>query len=123
MKPYQIILCLLLFFIFINSGCIFDNENDNVPDGDASNLQLSINTDREQYNLSVVDDLIITFELKNIGREKVKVEKRFDLGANLKLYLFDEKNQTINVVVESSTHTIKEEQLNPNSKKQYEING
>ena len=110
-------MCLILFC----SGCIFSNNEYNVDKGDSSNLKITIETNQKQYNISTLTELIIRFALENVGEEKVKVEKRFDTGSNIKLSLFNENNQTIKLITESSTHIIEEVILKPSEKKQFEI--
>lgn len=119
----KLILLFTLFLVFILfCGCIFNENEKNITYGDKDNLELIIESNKQNYNLSSLEELIVKIKLNNTGNEKVKVEKRFDLGANIKLNLYNEQNQTINIVVESSTHTIKEEILKPDSYKYYEFN-
>lgn len=96
------IICLLFLIspLILFCGCIHDSSNTNIPYGNNENLNFEIQSDQEQYSLSSLNKIVIHFVIENIGKDKIRIEKRFDLGANLELSLYDSENNSIDITEE-----------------------
>jgi len=119
MMKMDIVLILIIISLLI-SGCINGN-NDKEILGGQGELDLIIDIENSLYSNTTVY-FNITIQLVNTYYEKVVVEKRFDLGSNIKVYIITPSDNLLTVHVPSSTHSIEKTYLEPNEKKQFQFN-
>jgi len=105
----------------ILSGCINSNQEANIEDGSKDDLKLSLLMDYTTFQKNT-SNIELTLILENIKDASIYVEKRFDLGSNLKIELTSPKGNQLRIIVESGNHKIERKLLGSNEVKEIKIN-